>query len=472
MKMLSLTRRLITGVLLAELLCAAGFSVVAILHEVHVRRRAFDIMVRGRADSLLGAVQDADDPEANVTVDQTELTLPAEDIYEVLSPTGRLLGESPNADANALRALASSQSEGYFNVRLRRVQYRALRTQGVRVIDRLENGGTRRPVTLIYGAPTRYLFHEVLEAVRFYVLTSVLLLAATGAGLAWLLRRWLSPLRELARSASRVSASTWEFSPTDSALRTKELGPIIISIRQLLAGLREAFERQRRFTGDAAHELRTSLALLKSSLQLLSMGHRNAEQYEEGLRDLTIDVQRMEDLTERMLVLARIEEEPIKALEVVDLATALESLTQRLEPMAKVKQVRISQVADRPCFVSMEASDADILSSNLLMNAVQHSPPDTEVTVSLTVRNGIAEMRVVDQGDGIPETALLHIFERFYRTDASRSRQSGGTGLGLAICKAIVERSHGSIAVQSAKGRGTQIVVMLPTTPGQAFSIS
>jgi signal transduction histidine kinase len=466
MRTRSLTRRLIAGVLLAELLCAASFSVVAIVHEMHVQRRAFDIMLRGRADSLLGAVQDTDDPEANVTVDRSELMLPDEDIYEVLSPTGRLLGESPNADAKVLRALASSRSEGYFNVKVGGIHYRALRTQGVRVIDRLENGGTRRPVSLIYGAPTRHLFHEVLEAARFYVLTSVLLLAATGAVLAWLLRRWLSPLWELARSASRVSASSWEFRPTPNALGTRELEPIILSIQQLLAGLREAFERQRRFTGDAAHELKTSLALLKSSLQLLTLGHRNASQYEEGLSDLAVDVQRMEELTERMLVLARIEEEPVKALEVVDLATTVQSLAQRLEPLAKVKQVTISLVADGRCLVSMQSSDAEILSSNLLMNAVQHSPARTEVTVSLTARNGIAEMRLADRGEGIPDTALPHIFERFYRTDASRSRQSGGTGLGLAICKAIVERSHGSIAVQSGSGQGTQIIVTLPTAPG------
>jgi signal transduction histidine kinase len=467
MRMRSLTRRLIVGVLLAELLCAVGFSVVAIVHEMHVRRRAFDIMLHGRADSLLGAVQDADDPEANVTVDQSELQLPGEDIYEVLSPTGRLLGESPNADAKVLRALASSRGEGYFNVKVGGIHYRVLRTQGVRVIDRLENGGTRRSVSLIYGAPTHHLLHEVLEAARFYVLTSVLLLAATGAILAWLLRRWLSPLRELARSASRVSVSSWEFAPTPDALRTRELKPIILSIQQLLAGLRKAFERQRRFTSDAAHELKTSLALLKSSLQLLNMGHRNAEQYEQGLIDLTVDVQRMEELTERMLVLARIEEEPVNALEVVDLATTVRSLAQRLEPLANVKQLTISLVADRACLVNMQATDAEILSSNLLMNAVQHSPARTDVRVSLTVRNGITEMLVVDQGDGIPDTALPQIFERFYRTDASRSRKSGGTGLGLAICKAIVERSHGSISVQSASGRGTQIIVTLPTaTPG------
>jgi signal transduction histidine kinase len=270
-------------------------------------------------------------------------------------------------------------------------------------------------------------------------------------------------LRELALSASRVSVTSWEFAPTENALRTRELNPIILSMRQLLEGLREAFERQRRFTGDAAHELKTSLTLLKSSLQLLTMGRRNAEEYEVGLRDLSIDIQRMEELTERMLALARIEEEGEKPTEVVDLGMTVRAVAQRLKPLAEAKQVSIGISGDGACLVCVQASDVEILGSNLLMNAVQHSPAGAEVKVSLAAQSGVAEMRVADQGEGIPESAQAHIFERFYRTDASRSRQSGGTGLGLAICKAIVERSRGTIAVQSGVGRGTLIVVRLPT---------
>jgi signal transduction histidine kinase len=468
----SLTRRLIVAVLLAELLCVVCFSVIAILHEVHGRRRAFDIMLSGRADSLLGAVQDADDPEANVTVDRSELALPAQDIYEVLSPKSRLLGASPNAEPQALRTIASATTDGYFNVEIDGVHYRALRKQGVRVIDRLENGGRRRPVSLIYASPTEHLRHELMEAVRFYVLSSLVLLAATGLLLALLLRLGLTPLRELAHSASRVSASSWEFVPTENAMRTRELVPIISSIRHLLAGLREAFERQRRFTGDAAHELKTSLAVLKSSVQLMTLGHRKTEEYEKGLVDLAVDVQRMEDLTERMLALARVEEEPLKAAEVLDLGEVLRPLMQRLRAFAELKEITIRLVEQGPCLVSMHPSDAEILTSNLLMNAVQHSTPETEVTLSVTSRNGVAEIRVSDRGDGIPDSALPHLFERFYRADASRSRESGGTGLGLAICKAIVDRSHGSIGVESASGQGTQIVVTLPaSTSGPTFSI-
>jgi signal transduction histidine kinase len=338
--------------------------------------------------------------------------------------------------------------------------------------ERFANGGRRRPVSLIYASPTEHLRHELMEAVRFYVLSSLVLLAATGLLLALLLRLGLTPLRELAHSASRVSASSWEFVPTENAMRTRELVPIISSIRHLLAGLREAFERQRRFTGDAAHELKTSLAVLKSSVQLLALGHRKTEEYEKGLVDLAVDVQRMEDLTERMLALARVEEEPLKAAEVLDLGEVLRPLMQRLRAFAELKEITIRLVEQGPCLVSMHPSDAEILTSNLLMNAVQHSTPETEVTLSVTSRNGVAEIRVSDRGDGIPDSALPHLFERFYRADASRSRESGGTGLGLAICKAIVDRSHGSIGVESASGQGTQIVVTLPaSTSGPTFSI-
>ena len=233
MRETSLSRQLIAGVLLAELICAALFSAVAIGHEMHGRRRAFDVMLRGRADSLLGAVQDAEDPEDNVTVDPTELVLPLQDVYEVVSPSGRVLGQTSAASAALLAALSSSHSPGYFDFKVKGAYYRAVRFDGVRIVDREENGGYRRPVTVLYGSPTRDLWHEAVEAVRFYVLSGALLLAITGVALVWFLRRRLSPLQELAIIAGRVSTRCWEFVPPGSVLRTAELAPIARSIEEL-----------------------------------------------------------------------------------------------------------------------------------------------------------------------------------------------------------------------------------------------
>lgn len=455
----SLTQRLIVGVLLAEFLCAATFSGVAIAHEMHGRRRAFDVMLRGRADSLMGAVQDAEDPDDNVMVDPTELTLPAEDAYAVANPAGHVLGHSPESSPELLAALESVHPSGYFNFKVAGKSYRALRTPGMRVIDREEKKGALRcPVTVLYAAPTAHLWHETVEAVRFYVMAGVLLLAVTGLTLVWLLRRWLSPLRELAERAGHVSAQAWEFVPPEAALHTRELEPIASSIQKLLHGLRQSFERQRQFTGDAAHELKTSIAVLRSSLQLLSLRPRTVEEYQDGIEGVVEDTERMEDLTERMLALARLEEAPPKSQEIVDLASVARSVAERLRPVAELKQILIEITTQDERSVATPFDDAEILCSNLMMNALQHSPAGSHIAVRV---EGTV-LLVEDHGEGIPVEALPHVFDRFYRADVSRSRNSGGAGLGLAMCKAIVERCGGSIEIASTRGVGTQVKVTLP----------
>jgi len=460
----SLSRQLVGGVLLAELVCAALFSCVAFVHEMHGRRRAFDVMLRGRADSVLGAVQDAEDPEDNVTVDPTELTLPKQDAYEVLSPTRRVVGASPATSDVVLAGLTSSHDAGYFNFKAGGEQYRAIHFDGMRVIDRDEDkGGLRRPVTVLYAAPTRDLWHEAVEAVRFYVAAGALLLIATGFALVWFLRRRLSPLEELAQIAGRVSVHSWDFVPPQSVLHTSELAPIALSIEGLLKGLRQSFERQRQLTGDAAHELKTSIAVLKSSLQLLSMSPRSAAQYESGLEGLLLDTERMEDLASRMLTLARLEESPIEPNESSDLQSAVHAVAERLRPLAELKQVVLDVNSGEAQMIAMQRDDAEVLCSNLILNALQHSSPAGCVSAVVESRDGITELRVTDQGEGIPNSALPHVFDRFYRADRSRSRNSGGAGLGLSICKAIVERSNGAIRIQSNVGAGTQVTVTLPS---------
>ena len=462
MKSSSLSRQLIGGVLLAELICAATFSVIAIGHEVRGRRRAFDVMLRGRADSVLGAVQDAEDPEDNVTVDPTELVLPKQDAYEVMSPSGRLVGRSPASSADLLAGLASATKAGYFNLRIKEQRYRAIRLEGVRIIDRETNGGLRRHVIVLYAAPTHDLWHGAVEAVQFYVVASALLLGVTGVALVWFLRRRLSPLQELAAIAGRVSTRSWEFVPPDEVLRTSELAPIALSIEELLKGLRQSFERQRQLTGDAAHELKTSIAVLKSSLQLLSMSPRTPHQYEVGLEGLLVDMERMEALASRMLALARLEEAPVERSEWSDLSSALRSVSERLQPLANLKQVMLEVSAGQGLNVALSVDDADTLCSNLMMNALQHSLPAGHVSAIAQTHGGVTELRVKDDGKGIPEEALPHVFERFYRADRSRSRDSGGAGLGLSICKAIIERSNGTIHIKSAEGTGTEVTVTLP----------
>jgi signal transduction histidine kinase len=359
-------------------------------------------------------------------------------------------------------------TQGNFDLRIGRERYRAIRFDGVRVIDRDEvPGGMRRPVTIFYASPTHDLWHEAVEAVQFYLVAGIVLLGVTGIALVWFLRRRLSPLEELAAIAGRVSTRSWDFVPPDSVLRTAELAPIALSIEKLLDGLHQAFERQRRLTGDAAHELKTSIAVLKSSLQLLAMNPRTAEQYREGLDGLITDTERMEQLALRMLALARLEEAPIDPAAQCGLASALHVVAERLRSAAQQRQVTLSIDANEPAEVRLPIDDADTLCSNLIMNALQHTLSGGRVFASVATQAGAAVLRVADDGEGIPADALPHVFERFYRADSSRARTTGGAGLGLSICKAVAERGGGSIQLDSSPGTGTTVTVTLPVVPAR-----
>jgi len=156
-------------------------------------------------------------------------------------------------------------------------------------------------------------------------------------------------------------------------------------MEELLKGLQLAFERQRRLTGDAAHELKTSIAVLKSSLQLLSMVPRTAEQYEAGLEGLLLDSERMEELVSRMLTLARLEEAPVELSESCELQSIVCDVAERLRPLAELKQVVLGVSVEESCVVAMPAGDADLLCSSLLVTPCSTAPP-TSASQSLCRR--------------------------------------------------------------------------------------
>ena len=124
--------------------------------------------------------------------------------------------------------------------------------------------------------------------------------------------------------------------------------------------------------------------------------------------------------------------------------------------------MQVTVAAAQPALVAAAPEECALLFSNLLLNALQHSPPASTVELLLMLHPETAEFRIQDSGDGIPPEALPHIFDRFYRGDPSRTRSTGGTGLGLAIVQAIVQKAGGSIHIASQPGKGTTVTVTLP----------
>jgi signal transduction histidine kinase len=464
MKPYSLTRRLVMAVLLVQLISAVSITGLAVVYERHTHFRAFDIMLRGRADSLLGAVQDAEDQGDNVMLDGTEVSLPATDIYEVIDANKRLLGRSKNWPGFE-GVKVNLKEDGSFRLKLHGKRYRGIKIGGLRMVDPGDKGGgIPRHVTVVYGSPTESVWKAVWGTVAFYALTSLALLAISGFLMFWLLNRGLAPLRELAAEAAGVSVDSWNFVPSERVRMTEELAPLAGALETVLHGLQRSFVQQRQFVSDAAHELKTSVAVVKSSLQLLAMKRRTVQEYEMGLERSYLDCERMEEIVARMLMLARAESETNQRATgyATDMARSLELVAEQFETMAHVKKLQLAVSAVGEVIVEVEPEELRLLCSNLILNAIQHSHAGSEVRAWLRRQGATAELCIEDDGTGISPEALPYVFDRFYRGDQSRSRNTGGTGLGLAICKAIVSRYGGTIDIASVVNAGTTVTVNLP----------
>ena len=458
MRSTSLTRRAITTVLVAEFLCALVFSLSALEHEHRTRLRAFDVMLQGRSDSILGAIQDAEDPGDHVLVDSAEVHVPEQDLFAVYDLGGALVGQSKDAPF----ALIQRQASGFSERSVHKRRYRVLERSAMRLVDRSDNtGSVKRPVTIVYAAPLDHVSHEIIEAAGFYCSVSLVLLLLTALLLVLLLRRVLEPIQELALEASAVSVLAPRFKAPESALRVRELQPLAQTLTVAIDGLRQTIETQHRFVGDAAHELKTAVAVVRSTIQVLMMRTRTREEYAHGLEVLLNDNRRVEELVARMLLLARMEEKGSDDSAITSLKAALERIVSRLHSFAEAQNIRLVLTTSAETNAAITPEKIDVLISNLVVNAVQHSPPGSQIEVDTSIEANTITIKVRDSGSGISASALPHVFERFYREDTSRSRETGGSGLGLAICKSIVESVGGTIAVESVAGTGTSVRVTL-----------
>jgi signal transduction histidine kinase len=465
MKAHSIERRIVIAVIAVQLALALCVTVFAFLYERHAQFHTLDIALRGRADSLFGAVQDADDAGDNVLLDAKDLHFPRGDIFVVRDTDGRVLGASSNL--KEVSALPADGPEGRFRTRIEGREYHGIRLRAVRTID-LTSANVRHTLSIVYAAPTARVWDAIHSALRFFALTNLALLLLTAWLVSFLVRRSMQPLGELAREAGRISAPRWSFVPPESTRRTQELAPLVTSIEGVVDRLDQSFSQQRQFLGDAAHELKTAVAVIKSSLQLMNMRPRSVAEYQEGVLRCEVDCSRLEELVGRMLALARIEaSEPEQTGDTVAQSTVLmdgvEGAIAQLRPIAEVMQVHVEAPGHSALAAAIAPELWQTLCTNVLLNAIQYSGANSTVRVTLgQADERMARCVIADQGQGIAADALAHVFHRFYRGDPSRSRASGGAGLGLAICKAIAEQAGGNISIESSPGVGTTVTILLP----------
>lgn len=362
---------------------------------------------------------------------------------------------------------------------------RLLRDEGV-------NGFSPRSLRLADGTPVLIISHvHVLqetpvlirlaystEPLRFQtfrllgLLTLVLPIALIAAGFAGyrFAIKVLNPLEQMARLTERITARRLnERIPVKNA--EDELGHMALVLNGLLERLEESFEKLQRFTSDVSHELRTPMAAIRSVGEVGLQEEHDAEKYRDIIGSMLEEVAKLTAMIDTLLTIAHAES---GAIQLQQTTFALMDLVQEgiavVGVLAEDKKQTLSVTGDQGALVHADRAFLRMALVNLFDNAVKYSPAGSSIHVSLHIVGSdtgpaqFVELAIQDEGPGIPEGAQQRVFDRFYRLDEARSRDSGGFGLGLPIAKWAVEAHGGTITVKTSFPTGAIFFIKLPVT--------
>jgi two-component system OmpR family sensor kinase len=424
---------------------------------------------------------------ADVPGDNGQSLLQPEDFIILTTPDGQVVqnwGATPQAQGHLVSGLLSAAN-----------QNRALSvyTQSASVKDQSNQTHSGdylfvvAPVTrrdeflgfLILGSPS-----PLTDQLRRLALTLLfgslgMLALAFFAGL-WFADRAMRPVRSITQTAQEISES--DLNRRLNLGGRDELAQLAGTFDSMLSRLQRAFERQRQFVADASHELRTPLTIINLEVGRVLSGNRRPAELHHALEVVDLESTRMTRLVNDLMTLARMDSgQTILQKEELDLSDVALDAYERMQPLAERRNIAL-HVGDMPELpVEGDRQYLVQMVSNLIENAIKYSQPGGMVSVeteeAASAPSPAAVVKVSDTGPGIPAEHLPHLFERFYRVDASRERDAQedsdsptGTGLGLSIVSWIVRGHNGHISVDSEPGKGTTFEVTLPLLNGHSQS--
>ncbi|HET9655717.1 MAG TPA: ATP-binding protein [Kineosporiaceae bacterium] len=333
--------------------------------------------------------------------------------------------------------------------------------------------------TLVVGLPLAQV--EETTGALSLIVTGVALAGLVAVALAGTVtvRMTLRPLHRVAATARRVAQLPLDRGEVALAVRVPEadtddrteVGQVGHALNRMLEHVADALQvrqdsemRVRRFVSDASHELRTPLASIRGYAELTRRSRSEvAPDVAYALERVESEAQRMTDLVEELLLLARLDEGRPLEREPVDLTQLVVDATSDAHVAGAGHRWRLD-LPEEPVSVLGDRHRLHQVIANLLTNARTHTPAGTTVTLSLAAGGGVAQIRVADDGPGVPPELLPEVFDRFARADTSRSRAAGSTGLGLAIVQAVARAHGGRVTVASRPGE-TVFTVLLPLDP-------
>ena len=348
----------------------------------------------------------------------------------------------------------------------------------------LPNGGEPYAVTLDLTGAFRLLTAAfvILAACQVVLLLSGLLRNATT------IKKTLRPIQELAATAARLNSMAHMSRQELEALAEeldkinathlderidlpgtqKELQSLAEAINGMLDRINAAYQSQMRFVSDASHELRTPIAVIQGYANLLSRwGKDDPAVLQESIDAIRSEAESMKELVEKLLFLARGDNDTMRIeMEVLELTALAGEVAREMEMIDQTHDFQARWTG--PVYLYGDDGLVKQALRVLVDNSVKYSPDGGTITLTVEAAGDTARLSVQDQGQGMNAASLPRIFDRFYRTDESRARQTGGTGLGLSIAKWIVERHGGHIEVWSFEGVGTRMTMVFPrATPAE-----
>jgi heavy metal sensor kinase len=327
--------------------------------------------------------------------------------------------------------------------------------------------GPNGPLVVQVAAPLMQNDHELSELLTVLWFAGPLALVAALVGGYFLARRALAPVDRMTAEAGTITAAHLD-RRLEVGKHGDELDRLALTLNGMIARLERSFEETRRFTADAAHELRTPLAVIHNAAEVALTGAHEADETHRFFEDILEEEERLKRLTEQLLFLCR---EDAGLIPEVRQPVSLDAIVrQAAEPMgelATANGVALKVGSLSPCRITGDPDGLRRLLFNLLDNAIKYTPEGGQVDVQCECRTSSAELTIADSGIGIPSEHIPHIFERFYRVDPARSREAGGTGLGLSICQVIAKSHGGTIRLESNTDKGTRVIVTLPLMRGE-----
>jgi heavy metal sensor kinase len=380
----------------------------------------------------------------------------------LFDPTGILLERSgPAPSAAELAATVHQAAES--NVPVLSTETIDGQPQRIRAsrVD-LRSGGPMVVVVTRSLAETDRLLSSTALVLGVGMVMLVVAAAVVSYGLAGAALR---PVREIAATARTFSERDLH-RRIELDLPPDELGELADTFNGMLARLETAFDSLRRFTADAAHELRAPLALIRTEAEVALSRPRTEKQYRTSLETMLAEAERLGRLAEQLLLLARADAGSLVAqMTKIDLPKLVDETCSRWRSLAARREVNVvDEIADE----GYVWGDADLLRrllDNLIDNALRYSPRGGTIAVSCTLVESSWEIGVADSGSGVKPEMKPLLFERFARADPARRRDTGGAGLGLALCAVIARLHNGSISLDDSRGPGARFVVRLPAAP-------